>query len=240
MWSVKKELSIIVPAYNEETNLEKTISEAYSCAVKCLEAFELMVVNDGSTDRTGQIADALAIQFPSAMKVVHFKQNRGVGAAYREGLKLARFPFLTVIPGDNAFHQTGVERVFSLVGTSNLIVSYRSNPQARSALRRWLSRFATLLMRGLTGSHIRDAHSLFVFPVDLARKIHVPLGYGYHLESLSRLLLMTDSFVEVPVELNPKPDQSSGVMKLGTVMKLAGTVLRLYALRIAGRLTPRA
>ena len=238
MWhpSVDKKLSIVVPAYNEERNLEETIWEVYSCATKVLDAFEVIIVDDGSSDRTGEIADALAHQFSPAVKAVHFQQNRGVGAAYLEGLSMARYPYVTLVPGDNAFNKSGIERVFSRVGTCDLIVSYRTNPKARTTLRRWLSVLATLLMRGLTGRRIKDAHSLYVFPVELARKIDVPAGYSYHLESLCRLLLMAESYIEVPVELNPKCDQNSGVMKPRTLVTLAGAVLKLYALRITGRL----
>lgn len=231
-----KKLTIVVPAYNEERSLEKTVSGVCSCAASFLDAFEVIIVDDGSSDRTGEIADTLAHRFSPAVKAVHFQQNRGVGAAYREGLRMARYPYLTLIPGDNAFDKSGIERVFSRVGTCNLIVSYRANPEARTTLRRWLSVLATLLMRGLTGRRIKDAHSLYVFPVELARKIDVPAGYSYHLESLCRLLFMAESYIEVPVELNPKRDQSSGVMKPRTLVTLAGAVLKLYALRITGRL----
>lgn len=231
-----KKLTIVVPAYNEERSLEKTVSVVYSCAASFLRAFEVIIVDDGSSDRTGEIADALARRFSPAVKAVHFQENQGVGAAYREGLRMARYPYLTLVPGDNAFDKSGIERLFSRVGTCDLIISYRTNPEARTTLRRWLSVLATLLMRGLTGRRIKDAHSLYVFPVELARKIDVPAGYSYHLESLCRLLFMAESYIEVPVELNLKRDQNSGVMKPRTLVTLAGAVLKLYALRITGRL----
>ncbi len=231
-----RNLTIVVPAYNEERTIEKTVSEVHSSAACFLEAFEVIIVDDGSHDRTGELADELASTLSPHVKVVHFQRNRGVGAAFQEGLRLARYPYITLIPGDNAFTKSGIARMFSQVGASNLIISYRANFHVKTTLRRWLSGIVTLLVRGLTGRQIRDAHSLFVFPVDLARRIELPKGYGYHLECLCRLLLMAPSYIEVPVELNQGPDQSSGVMRVATLARLAGTVSKLCWLRITGRL----
>ncbi|MGI0015184.1 MAG: glycosyltransferase, partial [Nitrososphaera sp.] len=55
-----KKLTIVVPAYNEEGTIEKTVSEVHSCAACCLEAFEVIIVDDGSHDRTGDLAYELA------------------------------------------------------------------------------------------------------------------------------------------------------------------------------------
>lgn len=143
---MSKGLTIVVPAFNEEARLENTVRETHSCATRWIEAFEMIIVNDGSTDRTGNIADSMAKELSPVVKAVHFPANRGVGAAYIEGLKRAQYPFLTLIPGDNAFNRSGIERVFSQVGTSDLMASYRTNPEARTTLRRWLSVLASYLM----------------------------------------------------------------------------------------------
>jgi glycosyltransferase involved in cell wall biosynthesis len=235
----RKCLTIVIPAYNEEEKLGRTVREAQECAARMLDEYEIVIVDDGSVDGTLAVAESLAAEFAGIVNVRHFPVNRGVGAAYIEGLKVARFPFLTLIPGDNAFNSNGLERIFAEVGEYELVVSYRSNPRARTFFRRVLSIFATWLVRGITGRPVRDAHSLYVFPVALARAIPVSPDYSYHLESLCRLLLMARNYVEVPIELNPKPDASSGVMRLRTLCHLGWTVLKLYALRVAGRLTDK-
>jgi glycosyltransferase involved in cell wall biosynthesis len=235
----RKCLTIVIPAYNEEERLGRTVREAQQCAARVLDEYEILIVDDGSLDGTLAIAESFAAEFAGLVSVRHFPVNRGVGAAYIEGLNVARFPFLTLIPGDNAFNSHGLERVFAMVGEYELVVSYRSNPRTRTYLRRMLSILATWLVRGITGRPVRDAHSLFIFPVGLAREIPVSQDYSYHLESLCRLLRMVKNYVEVPIELNPKPDASSGVMRLRTLCHLGWTVLKLYALRVAGRLTDK-
>ncbi len=225
-----KRLTIVVPAYNEEAKLATTVREALAEAARALDAYEVIVVNDGSADGTGAVADELARAHP-AVRVVHQPVNRGVGAAYAVALAMARHEFLTLVPGDNAFHRSGLRAVFECVGQAELIVTYRCNMQLRTPLRRLLSRCATLAIRILTGCPLRDAHSMFVFPVDRARQIDAGTGYGYHMTALSTLLQRVDSYLEMPVALNPKPDASSGVMRTRTLLALGATLLRLYARR---------
>jgi glycosyltransferase involved in cell wall biosynthesis len=220
-------LTVIVPAWNEERRLATTVAEVLRAARPHLRAFEIIIVNDGSTDGTARVADDLATRF-RRVSVVHHATNRGVGAAYRTGLSLARFPFLTLVPGDNAFHLSGLERVFALAGTVEMVVTYRENPRARTPLRRLLSRCCTLGMRLVTGQPIRDAHSLYVFPVAQARQVRPNAGYGYHIETLSTLLRGGVPYVEAPVRLNPRPDSSSKVMRWGVLARLIATMARQF------------
>ena len=221
------ELTIVVPAYNEERRLAVTVAEIIQSATRSLAAFEVIIINDGSRDGTAAVAAELSQKHASVV-VVHQPINQGVGAAYYRGLQLARFPYLTLVPGDNAFHQSGLDALFALVGKTEMVISYRFNPQARTPLRRLLSRCCTQAMRWLTGCPIQDAHSMYVFPVHQARQIRQNRGYGYHIETLSTLLRGGLRYVEVPVVLNPRPDASSKVMRLRVLAKLAWTMGRLY------------
>jgi glycosyltransferase involved in cell wall biosynthesis len=220
-------LTVIVPAWNEEERLATTVEEVVVAAERCLRAYEILIVNDGSTDRTAAVAELLARRYAS-IRVVHHATNLGVGAAYYTGLSLARHSSLTLVPGDNAFHRSGLETVFALVGSVEMVVSYRANPRARTPLRRLLSRCCTLGMRLVTGRPIRDAHSLYVFPVGQARQVRRNNGYGYHIETLSTLLRGGVPYTEVPVRLNPRPDSSSKVMRLGVLARLIATMGRQF------------
>ena len=216
-------LTVIVPAWNEEVRLAATVEEVVAAARRHLCAYEIIIVDDGSTDRTAAVAESLAARHGNT-RVVRHATNRGVGAAYYTGLSLARHPYLTLVPGDNAFHVSGLDAVFALVGSVEMVVSYRANPRARTPLRRLLSRFCTLGMRLVSGQPIRDAHSLYVFPVAQARQVRRNNGYGYHIETLSTLLRGGVPYAEVPVRLNPRPDSSSKVMRLGVLIRLIATM----------------
>ncbi len=227
---MSKRLTIVVPAYNEEARLTITMQEILAEASRVLDAYEVIIVNDGSTDRTAQVADELA-RCHSVIRVIHQPTNRGVGAAYYAALRQARYEFLSLVPGDNAFHISGLRTLFSAVGQAELIVSYRCNIQVRTPLRRFLSVSCSRAVRLLTGCAIRDAHSMYVFPVAKAQALSDNNGYGYHMHALATLLQCVDSYLEVPVPLNPKPDASSRVMRIGPLVALASTMFGLYVRR---------
>jgi len=232
-----KKLTIVIPAFNEEKRILVTMQEVHHIARKILDDFEMIVIDDGSTDATHTIAMIAANHLGPEVKVVSQKINQGVGAAFHLGLTQAKFPQLCLIPGDNAFNISGIELLFSHCGSTPLVISYRQNMKARTPLRHLLSRLATLALRMITGFKVRDAHSLYLFPVEVTRSLNIQsAGYGYHIEILSRLLNRLQLFSEVPVILNPKPDASSGVMKPRTLFILGVTLSKLFGLRLIGKL----
>jgi glycosyltransferase involved in cell wall biosynthesis len=232
-------LTIVVPAYNEAGRIADTIAGVTTVARELLEDYEVIVVNDGSRDGTGEVARAAATG-DARVRVVDQPANRGVGAAFILGLHAAHQPYITLVPGDGAFSESALRNVFAAAGSAAMVVSYRENMEVRTPLRRMLSVLCTLLMRLATGKPVRDAHSMYVFPVVLARKIRVQAGYGYHIEMLGRLLTICGDYVEVPALLTPKPDASSGVMRPRVLWTLGTTMLRLMLWRIGYLLRPNA
>ena len=83
-------LSYFFPAHDEAANIEALVAEARAALGELAERFEVICVDDGSTDGTGAIADRLAAEHPDTVRVVHHGRNRGYGAAVRSGLGAAR------------------------------------------------------------------------------------------------------------------------------------------------------
>src|SRR5947207_15189992 len=83
-------LSVIFPAFNEEANIRAVVEDACRIIPKFAPVFEIIVVDDGSEDRTGEICDDLALEF-SDVRVVHHATNRGYGAARKSGIEKARY-----------------------------------------------------------------------------------------------------------------------------------------------------
>jgi len=222
-------LSVVVPAYNEEERIGGTIEAIVDCAERILHDYEIIVVDDGSSDRTPQI---IAAYVSDKIRVITHKANKGVGAAFFDALEIARFPYISLFPGDNAYSKEAIENVFGAVGKASMVVSYRDNMDVRTILRRSLSVLCTVSMCLLTGRIIRDAHSVFVYPVDLARLISAPPNYSYHILTIGPLLARVETIVQVPAPLNDRPDASSGVMRFSVLWSLITALLRLAAWRI--------
>lgn len=234
----EKHLSIGIPAFNEEGKIQNALRSVYKIAQETLDRFEILVVDDGSMDRTYECAQAAARQLGPEIRVIRKENNQGVGSAFRLFLENAQFPYICLIPGDNAYTSDGIKQLFSSVGKAPLVISFRGEmKQRRTKLRFVLSKIATTYLSLLAGKRVRDAHSLFVFPVEETRKLNVKnTSYGYHMETLSRLLRRCGQFHEVPVELTPAPDASSGVMRPRVLWGLGVTMLKLIGLRLINKL----
>ena len=97
-----KELSVFFPAYNEEASIEKTVTKAVTVLKKIAKKWEIIVVNDGSQDKTGEIIERLIKKEPRIRMITH-TPNRGYGAALKSGFYQSKFDLITFTDGDGQF-----------------------------------------------------------------------------------------------------------------------------------------
>jgi glycosyltransferase involved in cell wall biosynthesis len=96
-------LSYFFPAHDEAANVAALVAEALEGLPLLAHRFEIICVDDGSRDGTGDIADRLAADHPDLVRVVHHATNRGYGAALRSGFRAARFDLVCFTDGDRQF-----------------------------------------------------------------------------------------------------------------------------------------
>ena len=99
-------MSVVVPAYNEMGNLENAVKDVVH-ALRTFDDYEVIIVNDGSRDGTGEVADRLAASM-DRVRAIHHERNRGFSASYQTGLAHARMAYFTFVPGD---HEVAAESV---------------------------------------------------------------------------------------------------------------------------------
>ena len=104
-------LSYFFPAHNEEANLEGLVAEALASLPAIADQFEIIAVDDGSRDRTAEIADRLASEHPDVVRVVHHPVNRGYGGALRSGFEASRYELLAFTDGDRQFRVADLARL---------------------------------------------------------------------------------------------------------------------------------
>ncbi len=97
-----KELSLFFPAYNEEANLEETIEKAIPVLKKVVERYELLIIDDGSKDKTGEIADKLAQKY-KFIRVIHHNPNKGYGGAIKAGWYGGKYEWIAFTDADGQF-----------------------------------------------------------------------------------------------------------------------------------------
>lgn len=96
------ELSLFFPAYNEEENLENTVEKAIPVLKKVARKYEIIIINDGSKDKTGEVARALSKRYPF-IKVINHPVNRGYGAALKSGMYSSQYEWISFTDSDGQF-----------------------------------------------------------------------------------------------------------------------------------------
>lgn len=119
-------LTVFFPCYNEEANVERTTLAALAACERLVDDFEVIIVNDGSKDRTGQIADRLAAEHPN-VRAVHNSPNRGYGGALARGFREASKDWIFYTDGDGQFDFNELERLIPMTARYDIVSAFRIN-----------------------------------------------------------------------------------------------------------------
>jgi len=152
-------LSFFFPALNEEENVAPIVEEALTVLPRFADDLEITVVDDGSTDRTGAIADELALK-DSRVRVIHHGSRRGYGGAVRSGLVAATKPWVFFTDGDRQFALEDLGRLVEAADGADAVVGYRIK-RADPARRLFVAWVYNRLIRLLFGGGWRDVDCAF-------------------------------------------------------------------------------
>ncbi len=152
-------ISVFFPCYNEQDNIIRVVEQALTVLEKLKADFEVIIVNDGSSDSTGQIADELAGQ-KDRVKVVHHGTNLGYGAALQSGFKAATKELVFYTDGDGQFDINEMPPLLRLMEQYDIVSCYRLNRQD-NLIRKINGWCWTKLVCLLFGMKIRDIDCAF-------------------------------------------------------------------------------
>lgn len=119
-----RELSIFFPFWNEEENIETVVKKAIPVAEKVAARWEIIMVDDGSSDKTFEIAAKLAKNNPN-LKAAKNSTNRGYGAAVKTGIKNSRYELIVFNDGDNQFDFSQVSRFLEKADIADFVIGFR-------------------------------------------------------------------------------------------------------------------
>jgi dolichol-phosphate mannosyltransferase len=228
-------LSVIVPAYNESHAIEGVVANI-EAAAPALDDVEIVIVDDGSTDDTGQIADMLARDH-AEVTVIHHPRNRGFAAAYGSGLARARMEYVTFLPGDNEVALGSITNIFNAVGTADIVVPYHATPWNRTWYRRFLTWVCVTEINLFFGWHVKYTQGNAVYPTELARILPITSPHFFFItEMLVHALVAGYSYVHVPLTHQERTYGRSKALSLKNIANAEMTMLRLWwNVRVHGR-----
>jgi glycosyltransferase involved in cell wall biosynthesis len=159
-----------------------------------------LIFNDGSTDRTGAVAESYAAKDPSHIQAFHHEKPISLGGIFQKGLKLSKYPFLIMIHGQNDIRPETLKALFS-APERGLVIPYQANTHERPWMRRHLSRLFVFLLNRSFGLNLHYYNHYVLHRKELLQGLRLrALGYAFQAEILLKLLLWKPcTYVEIPV-----------------------------------------
>jgi len=155
----KMKISAFFPAHNEEANVEELTRKMLRVLSEICDDYEVIIVNDGSTDRTKEIAENLARE-DRHIRVLSHETNKGYGAALRTGFYNSRFEWIFFTDGDGQFDVNEIKELVKYTDMADLITGYRIKRQ--DPFIRKLNAFAWgTLVKLLFGFRVKDVDCAF-------------------------------------------------------------------------------
>ena len=147
-------ISVFFPVYNDERTVARVTEKALKICEDLTEAYEIIIIDDASPDRSGEIADELA-DMHRAVRVIHHDRNRGYGAAVRSGLAACSHPWICFTDGDDEYDLYDLKKLWNLRSYYDLIITFRYM-RRYSGFRIIVSQVYNRLLRRLFYTRYRD------------------------------------------------------------------------------------
>jgi glycosyltransferase involved in cell wall biosynthesis len=222
------QLSLFYPMFNEQENVQEAVHAALEFLPRVALEFEVIVVNDGSSDETGKRADTLAREDPR-VRVVHHAQNRGYGGSLQSGIRASRYPWIFYTDGDNQFVLEDLLKFLPLTDPKTIITGYRvqrEDPWHRK-LNAWLYNLGVALLFGL---RLRDVDCAFkLFPPNLFRDMDlVSEGAVIDVEILAKGRKAGFGIRELPVRHRERQWGEQSGARLDVILRAFRELFRLW------------
>jgi len=228
-----RELSIVIPAYNEAERIDATLEQVHRFALSTIEDFEILVVDDGSRDDTSARVEAFARKDPR-IRLLRNDRNRGKGFSVRHGALQASKAYVLFTDADNS---TPIEEVLNLAPAAHpraLVIASRALDRSRMEVpqpwyRRLMGVSFRFIVQALVVPGIQDTQCGFkLFGREVARAVFPDMttdGFAFDVEVIARAQRLGFDVVEVPVRWID--DRRSRVSPIRDSLRMLRDVLRI-------------
>mgnify|MGYP001821551980 FL=1 len=226
-------LIVQIPCYNEEETLPQTLAEIPR-QMDGIDEVEILIVDDGSTDRTVAVARELGVHH-----IVSNKRNRGLAASFRSGLDTCLKLGADIIvntDGDNQYAGCDIPKLIQPIreGRADIVIGDRQTDciEHFSTSKKLLQKLGSSMVRSLSGTNVPDAVSGFrAYSRDAALQINIVSTFSYTIETVIQAGKKQLAIVSVPVATNPKTRESrlfTSIPKF--IERQVNTIVRMYSM----------
>jgi glycosyltransferase involved in cell wall biosynthesis len=220
-------LSVFFPCHNEEPNIRNLVTKTVSVLQGVADDYEIIIVDDGSTDNTAAIADEMA-NSTANVRVIHHPVNLGYGAALQSGFRAAAKELVFYTDGDNQFDISELPPLLDLIAEYDIVSCYRR--KRTEGLVRRLNAFCWgTLVNMVFGMKIRDVDCAFkLYKLRIFDNIQIKsTGALIDAEILARALRKGYTVTQLPVSHYPRTAGKSSGAKLSVILRAFRELLLL-------------
>jgi glycosyltransferase involved in cell wall biosynthesis len=223
-------LSIIIPAYNEEEGLEESYNEAVQAAETLGITYQIIIVDDCSTDNTPMIAAKLS--YNKHTDWIRNDRNLNLGGAYQVGLAKANCSHVTWVPGDANHPSADLVRVYRHLGSADVLIAMPDNPEIRTLFRRIISKSYTVLVNLITKNNIPYYNGLSVYKTDFVKSLEVvSTDFSFQAEILVKALFNNSSYRVCSTSLRKPDGKDSKALSFKNLVAIFNMLLLFLILR---------
>jgi glycosyltransferase involved in cell wall biosynthesis len=195
------DLTLFVPCLNEQERVVPTLKTIQAAMQEVGRSYEVLVVDDGSSDRTCEVVDEYRKNNPGVPIRVHRNQrNLGLSRSFVDTAFRGHGKYYRLVCGDNVEPKESMVKILSLLGTADIVVPYYPVLPGKSATRRMISRTFTLLVDLASGRRLKYYNGCALYHrYHVMRWAPYNYGFGFQADLITRLLDEGASYVEVPV-----------------------------------------
>ena len=203
----KIEISVIVPAYNEEQSITGVLEGLKKTIATTKLTFEIIVVDDGSTDSTAKVTRSI-----KGITLIQHPFNRGYGAALKTGIQRARGEYIIITDADGTYPNEEIPKLLNYIQQYDMVVGARIGERVKMPISRKIAKFFIVkLSNYLVKSKIPDLNSgLRIFKKDTAMKFFniLPARFSFT-TTITLAYLCNDYLIKyVPINYNPRKGES--------------------------------
>ena len=231
--SFQPSVSLVMPIFNEETTVAQVIHNTVNTLRLESFTFEIVAVDDGSSDQSFAILRSLQEQYSGTLRIVQHIYNKGYGSALRTGIRCARGDVVVLMDADGQHDAKDVNRLVALIPPYDMVIGYRTANYQGHWYRNLGNRFYNRFASWLTGFEILDLTSGFRAMRRTAVSHFLPLypsGFSASLTATMAFLKAGYNVKFVPVEVHPRRGGESKVNFIRDGQRFFSLILRMIML----------
>jgi dolichol-phosphate mannosyltransferase len=222
-------ISVIMPALNEEGNIEAAVANTLKAMGNFGIKGEVIVVNDGSTDNTGKLVNGIMEKDKRIRTLVH-DAPKGIGASFWDGVDMAEGNVVVFFPADNEDDSCDIFRYYKLLENVDIVISFIANKEMRRPLRNALSYLYCFIINATFMVSFNYTNGTNLYRKSILKEMRYRTGsFFYQTDILVRAVKKGYLFAEVPCEFGIRNKGKSTAISLKSLWKVMKGYLRLVA-----------